>query len=556
VRTVNPAPRRGPWLAGLVGLVALSLLCLPLGSAFEFLAAGPATMVVRAVAAVGRFTSPDLRPNAIARALGLAAETFAIALLGCGLAAMAGWVLALGASRAVVLGGALRPSPWSRIPVEVFRLVLDVLRGIPDFAWALLALTFTGPGALACVLAIAISVAGILGKIYSELWDAVPPTRVANLRSTGASPRQVLLYGLHPQAGRDMLAFTLLRVECAVRNASVVGVMGGGGLGAAIFDEFDFGNYDMVATLVCTLVVLTATTEGIARWLRSALGDRTAGGVEAARRRRRTCLGGVALLAVASAAWLSGPIVDGLAELGRLEGDFTGRLVGGLVTPDLGGARVLDAVHEARVPLATGFLATLAATLAAAVLSYFAAAVFQHRSHRITGERTPPWMRAIRRSIATCARAVALIARAIPEVLWLLLLALVVGRNATAALAALTIHSVGVLGRVFTETLDDMPDAAWRRAGPASRPQTWLYVGVPNARDTWRTYALFQLESNVRTSVALGMVGAGGLGFAFYSAMSPPFDFHAAGTYALTMVVLTVALDRCSRRLKRWQTPC
>ena len=97
--------------------------------------------------------------------------------------------------------------------------MLDVLRGVPDFAWALLVYNFTGNGPLTGILAIAISVSGILGKIYSELWDSVDPRQYAALRSTGASRFVVLLYGIQPLAARGMLSFTLMRtVSCASSN--------------------------------------------------------------------------------------------------------------------------------------------------------------------------------------------------------------------------------------------------------------------------------------------------------------------------------------------------
>ncbi|HVS18187.1 MAG TPA: ABC transporter permease subunit, partial [Planctomycetota bacterium] len=220
------------------------------------------------------FGAPDLSRAMRVRTARLAAQTLAVALLGTLIGAVLGWGLGACASRAVLREGrARRGGAASRALLEAARLALDVLRGVPDFAWALLILTGPGPGPVTGLLAIGLSSAGILGKVYSELWDQLPKGAGERARAVGAGRLAVLVYGLQPAAGRAMLSYTLMRLECSVRNATVIGVVGGGGLGAELFDELNYGNHAAVVTLLGALLALTMGADLFSEFLRRQLQD-------------------------------------------------------------------------------------------------------------------------------------------------------------------------------------------------------------------------------------------------------------------------------------------
>ena len=103
-------------------------------------------------------------------------------------------LLALGAAKSVAVGEERGPK-WLRwfplrgpmaLVCASCRLILDVLRAVPDFAWAVLLVPLLGIGPMTGMIALAISVTGILGKIYSELWDSVDPRQYENVKATGA----------------------------------------------------------------------------------------------------------------------------------------------------------------------------------------------------------------------------------------------------------------------------------------------------------------------------------------------------------------------------------
>lgn len=560
----GPPPTTKRVLLIVLALVALSIWALPI----DLSAISSWTELQKSFGRLSdylaAFTAPDLSSTMLSRCGELAIDTIAVALLGTAIGLVLAYPLAIGACRSVLLAD--QPctgwARWSlRLVLEGCRLLLDALRGVPDFMWAVLIANITGPSPVTGVLAIAISVAGIFGKVLSEQWDNVDSTRYLALRSTGASRLQVFLYGVQPLGARTMMSFVLMRTECAIRNASVIGVVGGGGLGAGLWDEYTDGNWPGVATVLITLLAVTASADLAANLVRRRLRidpnhptatralDRAATG-----RRRLQILGGIAVVLAACIWWLSTPIANALSELNRIEWSFVEPYTLGLFQPTLDGGTWLTVLSESVVPLAIGVLSTVGGTLLAMLLVYPASIAFQLDSARFTGERVTPVQRALRLTSLIVARGIALVMRGIPEVGWLVVLIVFFGYGVTPCILAVVLHTAGVLHRVFTESLDDVPYQRLERIG-AGRFGTYAYGALPSAWANWRTYAFFQFEVNMRIGVALGVVGAGGLGLFFRNNLAWR-EHSTAAAFLWGMILLTIAVDRLSRHLQLKRNRC
>jgi phosphonate transport system permease protein len=364
----------------------------------------------------------------------------------------------------------------------------------------------------------------------------------------------LLLYLLHPLTSRSMLTYTLMRAECAVRNASVIGAVGGGGLGGQMLEEFATGNERSALTLLFFLLALTGGADLLTNFVRNRLREDPNHvkpqdlSIERTRRARRAVLGGLALAALGSAAWLRGPLLRAVDEMQRVEWGFIGEHFGGLLRPDLSSEALASALAGLPVPLALGWLGTVLGTALAALLSWPASVAFQIDPARFTGERAGALARAGRAALLVGSRTAALVMRAIPEVAWLLILAALFKVGPLPGVLALSIHSAGVLGRVYTESVDNLPYRNLEPAALGGRAGAFLYAALPLVRHDWVTYAFFQLESNVRTGVLLGILGLGGLGNSFHTAFGLA-QMGRASTYLIGMVVITIALDRVSRAL-------
>ena len=543
-------PRRGAWRWLALGIaVGLSFWALRWDLSHLATADGWAAAWTRVHAFAAAFTPPDLSAPTLGLAWRLAMETLAIALLGVGVGLVFAYPLAALASDAVLDDGAARGGGRAVVR-EASRLLLDTLRGVPDFAWALVLLTIFGPTAVTAALAIAVNVTGILGKILSELYDGAARQQSDALRGCGANRLQVLLYGIQPIAGRGILSFVLMRFECAVRNASVIGAVCGGGLGGAILQELGYDNKQRAVTMLLAALALTVgadlASNAVRRLLRR---ERTSTLPQARHRRQLVALGLVSALAL-SLYQLWTPIAGLGDELARLDLRFLREHYGQLLLPDLGVETLIDALRGAVVPLALAVLATTAACALAACMAWSGSTTFQLYSQRFLPERAGAWRRLRRGALVGVTRLGATILRGVPEVAWVWMLSLFFLTGVEAAVGAMLLHSAGILARVFTETIDNVPYQQLEHAGAPRRSAAFVYGALPRSRTEWRSYALFQFESNVRAGVVLGIVGVGGIGYLFRSSLANG-AMGRASTFLLTTVVLTVTIDRISRRLQR-----
>ena len=486
---------------------------------------------------VQALSRPDFAAETLVEGLRLSVQTLAVAAWGTAVGAVFAFVLAMAASRNVVCGPiprSIASVPSSRW-VEPTRVVLDMLRAIPDFAWALVVLVFVGPGPVTGAIAIAISVTGLLGKTYSQLLDAVPGSEVQAVETTGASRLLVGLWGYVPAAAGSMLSYTLLRFECSIRNASVIGIVGGGGLGAAIFEELGFGRYDRLATLLLFLLGLTALSDRVSKWVLATRRPQARG------RRSLPMLGVVVALVVAGAV-LASDVLRGWGELTRLDGAFLWASVERVFTDARVLADPMQLVRDSLVPVGIAIVSTTVATTIGLAMLFVLP--------RLKVGDAPVVVRMVQGGAAQAIDAVALLTRAVPDVVWLLLYAVALGLGPLAAIAAISTHSFGILARLFTEVVQDVGQAtvdarlfgstrsvfAWG-IWPEVAPKIWTHVGL-------------QVESNIRAGLIVGIVGAGGLGDAFHTSVAF-WRLGDAAVQALAMVGITVVVDRIARRLTR-----
>ena len=150
--------------------------------------------------------------------------------------------------------------PWFVLALAV-ALVLNALRSIPELVWVLLCILAVGLGPFAGALAIGLHTGGVLGKLYAEILEEVPTRPLEALQASGARPLQVLLWGIWPQARPLLMSYTVLRWEMNLRVSTILGLVGGGGLGQAIYNNVQLGFYPRVATLVLIIYALVVTTD-------------------------------------------------------------------------------------------------------------------------------------------------------------------------------------------------------------------------------------------------------------------------------------------------------
>lgn len=155
--------------------------------------------------------------------------------------------------------------------VFVVRRFLDAMRAINEIVFALVFIVAVGLGPFAGVLALFVHTAGTLGKLFSEAIEAIEPGPVEGIRSTGASKLQEVIFGVVPQVMPLWTSFTLYRFEANVRSASVLGIVGAGGIGVSLIQSFRGFKYGKVAAILLLLIIAVGIIDTVSSKIRQRL---------------------------------------------------------------------------------------------------------------------------------------------------------------------------------------------------------------------------------------------------------------------------------------------
>jgi phosphonate transport system permease protein len=125
-----------------------------------------------------------------------------------------------------------------------------------------------GLGPFAGVLALFVHTTGILAKLFSEAVEAVDPRPVEGIRATGAHPVQEVIFGVIPQVMPLWISYSLYRFESNVRSATVVGLVGAGGIGVVLWEDIRGFNYSETAAVMLVIVITVTTLDVLSQRLR------------------------------------------------------------------------------------------------------------------------------------------------------------------------------------------------------------------------------------------------------------------------------------------------
>jgi phosphonate transport system permease protein len=185
----------------------------------------------------------------------------AIGFLGTALGAIIALPVSFLASRNIVGG-----------PIARFgESILVLLRVFPEIILAIILVKGFGINALTGLLTIGIHSVGMLGKLFSETIDNMDRSSLEALDSVGANTWQKIRFGIIPQILPDISSITLYRLDINVRSATVLGIIGAGGLGAVLILSAENWNWDILGTVMIAIVLMVLVVDGISNYLRGKL---------------------------------------------------------------------------------------------------------------------------------------------------------------------------------------------------------------------------------------------------------------------------------------------
>ena len=509
--------------------------------------------------------------------LSLLVDTFFMAFLGTVIGVVLSIPLGLMASRNVVSSPVVR---------TVARLLIALARAVPSLVLALIFVRVFGIGPIAGILAIGLHSIGFCGKLFSAAADNIDLGPRDGVASTGASRGQELLTGVWSQMVPSVIATSLYRVEINFREGTLIGLVGGGGIG--LYIRAVQGNLRYQELLGVTLVIIVAV---IAMELLSQAARRTILGPS-------DPLAGSSQLREASGVfgfrltgWMSERL-GGRTGVHRPAGSasdaghhvavsaddvsltppwspdrirLTGLAVGvaictvlSFVIPDIDVGRFFssladlpstlwrlvpsnfdfwtDAVRGDLIEtIAIGFAATFMAMLAAIPLSFLAASNV-----------------APNRFVFRATRLVMILIRATPELVLAVIFVAAIGLGPRTGTLALAIGMFGFSTRLFADAIEEA------RAGPregvistgATRLQETASGVTPQVWPALLSQGLYVFDVSLRASTVLGIVGAGGIGFLLNNAMRT-LNFDVTGGIILCIFVIVGVIELVSSWINR-----
>lgn len=221
---------------------------------------------------IGEFFPPDVNREFLTLMAYESWRTVAIATCGMVLALVLAIPLTLAAT--AVLSVSALPGRMHALPFVVrqaVRWLLILLRSVPELVWALVFVRVVGLGPTAGVLAIALTYAGMLGKVYAEILESGETHATTALLRNGSGRLQAFLYGLLPTNATELTSYTVYRWECAIRSSAVLGFVGAGGLGQQLITSLKMFNGAEVSTILLIFIALVWTADWVSAKLRKVL---------------------------------------------------------------------------------------------------------------------------------------------------------------------------------------------------------------------------------------------------------------------------------------------
>ena len=243
-------------LAGLLALVIASFASLPL----QWQAFFTSEALQTTVEFLRGFAPPEMAPAFLYKVAIATAETLSMSALGTLIAMLIGLALALPASG--------RFGAPARAAV---RMLLNILRSIPELVWASILLIASGLGPFGGTLALAAHTAGVLGRLFADALENASPLPESTLRINGAQPMAAFFYATLPQTVPQMLSYTLYRWENNIRAAAILGVVGAGGLGQMLKYHLSLFQMQQAASVILAMLLLVAMVDAISFALRRAM---------------------------------------------------------------------------------------------------------------------------------------------------------------------------------------------------------------------------------------------------------------------------------------------
>ncbi len=465
--------------------------------------------------------SSALTPNLseLPKAIEAAFITVAYAGAAISLAILIGFIFSLFASGILTSSRRIQNS---------FKRLFASARAIHELIWALFFVTIFGLTPMSAILALFIPYSGMLGKVFTDILEQSPKSSIERLEYLGASKLQQVLYGYLPIVRKEFTSYSLYRFECAIRSSTILSFVGISGLGMKIQLTLNDLRFNEMFTYIYVLIFVIILIEVWGNLYRTKSLDKIT-----------TYLS----LIIVMGSWslilfYEGALYDRLLTIKNLNYavDFIQKLLG-FQTENIAFLDPNEIITVLGLTLRTIQMSLVGISIALLGMITTVVAATKQYSNPI---------------VYFVTRTLYLITRAIPELIWAMLLVFIFKPGLWAGALALGLHNLGILSKLCAEVIESMeqkPLQLLKQSG-ASKNQLLIYGVIPSVYKRFISYIIYRWEIILRTTIVVGIVGAGGLGYYFKLHFS--FFHYTHITLVIIIYLILVRLaDYLSHRLNK-----
>ncbi len=472
---------------------------------------------------LGRMFSPEL--SYISEAMPRLLETVEMALVSTTLGVLTGVLIALLTAK--------NTTPH-RIISQTLGPLLTFFRTIPNLIWAAMLVTVFSVGKFPGMIALTITAVLITVKLLREYIETLNKNRLQGVESVGGSKIQVLRFAVLPAIFEHSLSVYFMVLEINIRSATILGLVGAGGIGQILWRDLNHLRYDNLATLIILLFVTILIIDFISLALRKNVNKfyipRTS--IASFKLQQQKKWGGVMVLLIAGFLWLFfsleitperlllglGSGRDMLLRMVQIDVSYLPRLLEGL----------LESVYIA-------LFATITGGAGAVVLSYF------------TAYNTAPSP-----GVAMILKGAVNLLRTFPPIIVAIIFFRGVGPGPLAGAMALGIYTLGVMTKLYSEVIESTGPGIQQSimVTGSTNLNSYRYGILPETFPNFISLMLYRLESNIRTSTILGIIGAGGVG-TLLSTNITWRNWERVGLLILGIALLMILIEKSSESLRK-----
>lgn len=472
---------------------------------------------------VRRMLSPEL--SYIREAMPRLLETIEMALISTTLGVLLGVLVALFTAKNTTL--------HPMIPKMIGPL-LTFFRTIPNLIWAAILVTIFSVGKFPGMIALTITAVLITVKLLREYIETLNKNLLYGVESVGGSKIQVLRFAVLPAIFEHSLSIYFIVLEINIRSATILGLVGAGGIGQILWRDLNHLRYDNLATLIIllflTILIIDFISLSIRKNLKKFYIPRKS--IASFKMQQQKKWAGILALLTLGLFWLffslditldrllvglnSGQEI--ILRMVQIDLSYTPRLLGGL----------LESLYIA-------LFATFAGGIGAVVLSYF------------TAYNTAPSP-----IVAMVLKGVANLLRTFPPIIVAIIFFRGVGPGPLAGAMALGIYTLGVMTKLYSEVIESAGSAIQQgiMVTGSTKLNSYRYGILPQTFPNFISLILYRLESNIRTSTILGIIGAGGIG-TLLSTNITWRNWERVGLLILGIALLMILIEKTSERIRK-----